>query len=81
MPWILNMSGFPVCQGSQYNEDSLVLEQVTLIFEMEQFLIGNPFKTKVNQTLIQVLVTLNKLLFPRILFLRIICNAVTFPRI
>ena len=38
-----------------------------------------PFKIKINLTLIQVLVTLNKLLFPGILFLRIICNVITFP--
>ena len=35
MPRILNMSGFLICQGSLYNEKRLVLEQATLIFEME----------------------------------------------
>ena len=36
MPQIMNMSGFLICQGSKYNEKGLVLEQATLIFEMEQ---------------------------------------------
>ena len=37
MPWILNMFGFQICQGSWYNEKRLVLEQATLIFEMGLF--------------------------------------------
>ena len=37
-----------------------------------------PFKIKINLTLIQVLATLNKLLFPGILFLRFTRNVITF---
>ena len=57
-----------------------MLEQATLIFEMELFPIGIPFKTKINQTLFKVLVTLETLLLPRISFLRITCNAIAFPK-
>ena len=57
-----------------------MLEQATLIFEMDFFAIGIPFKTKINQTLFKVPVTLKTLLIPRISFLRIICNAITFPK-
>ena len=51
-----------------------------MVFEIELFSIGIPFKTKINQTLFKVLVTLKTLLLPRISFLRIICNAITFPK-
>ena len=54
-----------------------MLEQATLIFEMELFSIGIPFKTKINQTIFKVVVTLKTLLLPRISFL---CNAITFPK-
>ena len=44
MPRIMSMSGFLKCQGLKYNEKSWsknekwkVLEQATLIFEMELF--------------------------------------------
>ena len=37
MPRIMNMSGFLTYQGSQSNEKRLVLEQTTLIFEIELF--------------------------------------------
>ena len=57
-----------------------MLEQAKLVFEMELFSIGIPFKTKINQALFKVLVTLKTLLLPRISFLRIICNAITFPK-
>ena len=55
-------------------------EQATLAFEMELFSIGIPFKTKINQNLFKLLVTLETLLLPRISFFRIICNAITFPK-
>ena len=55
-------------------------EQATLAFGMELFSIRILFKTKSNQTLFKVLVTLKTLLLPRISFLRIICNAITFPK-
>ena len=59
------MSGFLICQGSYYNENSLVLEQATFIFEMElYFWFG-------NHTLFYVLHFLE-------LFLVI---AITFPNI
>ena len=45
---------------------------------MELFSVGIPFKTKINETLFKVLVTLKTLLLPRILFLRVICNAIAF---
>ena len=56
------------------------MEQATFAFEMELFSIGIPFKTNINQTLFKVLVTLKTLLLPKISFLRIICNAITFPK-
>ena len=34
---IMNMSGFLTCQGLQYNEKRLMLEQATLIFEFELY--------------------------------------------
>ena len=48
MPRIMNMSGFPICQSSEYNghEISLVLEQAPLIFEIELFLICYSFWNK-----------------------------------
>ena len=48
---IKNMSGFRICQSSQYNEKRLVLEQPTSIFEIELFLIGILCKTKINHAL------------------------------
>ena len=39
MPRIMNMSQFLTCQGSQYNKKRLMLEQATLIFEIELFLL------------------------------------------
>ena len=57
-----------------------MLEQGTLVFEMELSSIGIPFKTNIKQTLFKVLVTLKTLLLPTISFLRIICNAITFPK-
>ena len=57
-----------------------MLEQATLIFKMEIFPTGIAFKTKINQTLFWVIVTLKALLFSRIFFLKIICNAITFPK-
>ena len=56
------------------------MEQATFAFEMELFSIGIPFKTNINQTLFKVLVTLKTLLLSKISFLRIICNAITFPK-
>ena len=61
------MSGFRI------NEKKLVLEQATLIFEIELFLlIWEPF---------YVPVTLNNPLFSGISFLRIICKVITFLNI
>ena len=52
------------------------MEQATLIFGIELFLIID------NHTLFyEVLVTLNKSFFPKISFLRIICNVITFPNL
>ena len=52
MPQIVNMPGFPICQVVQYNERRLVLEQATLIFEMELFFqFGIPFPTKIKHAL------------------------------
>ena len=47
---------------------------------MELFSVGIPFKTKINETLFKVIVTLKTLLLPRILFLRIICNAIALSK-
>ena len=57
-----------------------MLEQATIVFEMELFSIGISFKTKIEQTVFKVLVTLKMLLLPRISFLRVIYNAITFPK-
>ena len=41
------MSGFGICEGSQYNKKRLVLEQAALIFEMELFKIYFTFLNKI----------------------------------
>ena len=59
MPWIMNMSGFQICQGS------LVLKQPILIFKMDFFFdLVSLLKQKLTK--FQILVTLNKSLFPGI---------------
>ena len=52
MPRIMNISGFRICQSSQYNEPEvkIVLEQAEWILEIELFYnLLFPFKTKINQ--------------------------------
>ena len=82
--WICH--GFWICLGSEYARVHNIMKNVKCWSKLHQFLkwnffsIGIPFKTKINQTLFKVLVTLKTLLLPRISFLRIICNAITFPK-
>ena len=54
-----------------------MLEQATLIFEVELFL-NLVFLLKQKLT---NLAALNKSLYPVVLLLRIICNVITFPNI
>ena len=39
MPRIVNMPEFLMSQGSQYNEKRLLLEQATLVLEIELFIL------------------------------------------
>ena len=68
MPRIMSMSEFGMYKGLCCNEKTLLFDSCL------QF--GVRFKTRMK-----VYVTLNKLLFPKISFLRTICDVITFPDI
>ena len=68
MPRIMNMSEFGIYKGLYCNEKTLVFNSCLQS--------GVRFKARMK-----VYVTLNKLLFPKISFLRTICDVITFPDI